>query len=158
MSRLCYVTFDNQSVSAAVDLFEILAGTNKPFIVHRVTISQSSDYGDSQAEGLRILIRRATSGYTSGAGGVTPTVGKAATNDASHGMTVEACNTTAAVAGTGSLTTLVADAFNVQAGFDWFPTPEIRPLILPGEALIVNLPAAPSDALSMSGTVVVEEL
>jgi hypothetical protein len=158
MSRICYVTFDNQSVSAAVDLFEILAGTGKPFVVHRVTISQSSDYGDSQAEGLRILIRRATSGYTSGSGGTTPTVGKASVNDSNHGMTVEACNTTAAVAGTGSLTTLVADAFNVQAGFDWFPTPEMRPLLLPGEALIVNLPTTPTDALSMSGTVVVEEL
>ena len=45
-----------------------------------------------------------------------------------------------------------------QAGFDWFPTPEMRPILLPGEALIVNLPAAPSDAMSMSGTVVVEEL
>ena len=158
MSRICYVTFENQSVSAALDLFELLAGTGKPFIVHRVTISQSSDYGDSQAEGLRILIRRATSGYTSGSGGITPTVGKSSVNDSNHGMTVEACNTTAAVAGTGSLTTLVADAFNAQAGFDWFPTPEMRPLILPGDALIVNLPAAPADALSMSGTVVVEEL
>lgn len=158
MGRVYFVNFDNQSVSAAVDLFEILAGTGKPFVVHRVTIGQSSDYGDAQAEGARILIRRATSGYTSGSGGVTPTVGKALTNDATHGMTVEACNTTAAVAGSGTLTTLVADGFNVQAGWDWFPAPEQRITILPGEALIVNLPTAPADALTMNGTAVVEEL
>ena len=158
MGRMYYVNFDNQAVTAAVDLFEVLAGTGKPFVLHRVTIGQSSDYGDSQAEGARVLIRRATSGYTSGSGGVTPTVGKALTNDASHGMTVEACNTTAAVAGSGSLTTLVADAFNWQSGWDWFPAPEQRPMFLPGEALIVNLPAAPADSLTMVGTAMVEEL
>lgn len=158
MGRIYYVNFDNQSVSAAVDLFEVLAGTGKAFILHRVTIGQSSDYGDSQAEGARILIRRATSGYTSGSGGVTPTVGKAMSNDAAHGMTVEACNTTAAVVGSGTLTTLVADGFNLQAGWDWFPAPEHRITFLPGEALIVNLPAAPADALTMNGTVIVEEM
>lgn len=158
MGRIYSVTFDNVSVSTAVDLFEVVAGTGKPFVVHRITIAQASDYGDSQAEGLRILIRRATSGYTSGSGGSTPTVGKALTNDAAHGLSVECCNTTVAVVGTGTLTTLYADAYNVQAGYDYFPTPETRFMFLPGEALIVNLPAAPADALSMSGTVVLEEL
>jgi hypothetical protein len=158
MGRVYFVTFDNQSVSAAVDLFEILAGAGKPFVLHRVTIGQSSDYGDAQAEGARILIRRATSGYTSGSGGVTPTVGKAMTNDAAHGLTVEACNTTAAVVGSGTLTTLVADGFNLQAGWDWFPAPEHRITFLPTEALIVNLPATPADALTMNGVVIVEEL
>lgn len=158
MGRIYYVNFDNQSVSAAVDLFEVLAGTGKAFILHRVTIGQSSDYGDSQAEGARILIRRATSGYTSGSGGVTPTVGKAMSNDAAHGMTVEACNTTPAAVGSGTITTLVSDAFNLQQGWDWFPAPEHRITFLPGEALIVNLPNNPADAITTSGTVIVEEM
>lgn len=64
MGRIYYVTFESQTVVQAMDLYEILAGTGKPFILHRVTIGQSSDYGDSQAEGAPIRIRRATSGYT----------------------------------------------------------------------------------------------
>lgn len=158
MGRIYYVTFESQSVAVAMDLYEILAGTGKPFVLHRVTIGQSSDYGDSQAEGAAIRIRRATSGYTSGSGGVTPTVGKGLTNDAAHGMTVEACNTTPAAVGSGTLTTLVADGFNLQAGWDWFPAPEHRITFLPGEALIVNLTNAPADAIITSGTVIVEEM
>lgn len=157
MGRFYSASFSATSVSAAVDCFEILAATGKPFILHEVVLSQSSDYGDSAAEGLSVLIKRATGSYTSGSGGSTATPAKHATNDAAAGPTAETNNTTQASAGSGALTTIRAEAFNVQAGYQYLPPPEQRLAFLPSEACVISL-TAPADAITLSGTVVFEEI
>lgn len=157
MGRLYTASFSAVAVSAAVDCFEILAASGKPFFLHEVTLSQSSDYGDAAAEGLSVLLKRATGSYTSGSGGSTATPRPHSTNDAAAGPTAETNNTTQAAAGSGALVTLRAEAFNVQAGYQYLPTPEQRPLFLPGEALVVSI-TAPADAVTLSGSVVFEEL
>lgn len=156
MGRFYSVPFSAVSVSAAVDVFEVLAASGKPFILHEIAIAQSSDYGDAAAEGLSILIKRATGSYTSGSGGSTVTPAKHATNDAAAGPTAETNNTTQASAGSGALTAVRAEAFNVQAGYQYLPTPEQRMVFLPTEACVVSI-TAPSDALTLSGTLVFEE-
>lgn len=157
MGRLYSCSFSAVSVSAAVDCFEVLAAIGKPFILHSVTLAQSSDYGDSAAEGLSVLIKRATGSYTSGSGGSTVTPAKHLTNDAAAGPTAETNNTTQAAAGSGALTTIVADAWNVQGGYQYLPPPEHRITFLPAEACVVSI-TAPADAITLSGTLVFEEL
>lgn len=157
MGRFYSVPFSATSVSAAVDCFEVLAASGKPFILHSVSLAQSSDYGDAAAKGLSVLIKRATGSYTSGSGGSSPTVAKHLTNDAAAGVTAEANNTTQAAAGSGTLTTVVADAWNVQGGYQYLPPPEHRITFLPTEACIVSI-TAPTDAITLSGTMVIEEL
>ncbi len=157
MARLYSVPFSATAVSVAVDAFEVLAAAGKPFILHEVTLAQSSDYGDAAAEGLSVLIKRATGSYTSGSGGATVTPAKHLTNDAAAGPTAEVLNTTQAVVGSGALTTLRAEAFNVQAGYQYLPTPETRVTFLPTEACVVSI-TAPADAITVSGTLVFEEL
>ena len=157
MGRFYSVPFSATAVSAAVDVFEVLASAGKPFILHEVVLAQSSDYGDSQAEGLSILIKKATGSYTSGSGGSTVTPAKHLTNDAAAGPTAETNNTTQASAGSGALTTIRADAFNVQGGYQYLPTPEQRITFLAAEAAVVSI-TAPSDSLTLSGTLVFEEL
>ena len=157
MGRFYSVPFSATSVSAAVDAFELLASSGKPFVLHRVVLAQSSDYGDAAAEGLSVLVKRATGSYTSGSGGSTVTPAKHLTNDAAAGPTAEVCNTTQASAGSGALTTVLAEAFNVQAGWEYFPPPEQRMLFLPTEAVVVSI-TAPADAVTLSGTLVFEEL
>jgi hypothetical protein len=157
MGRFYTASFRNVSVSAAVDVFEVLAATGKPFILHELVLAQSSDYGDAQAEGLIVDLKRATGSYTSGSGGSTATPAKHLTNDAAAGPTAETNNTTQAAAGSGALTTLRTEAFNVQAGYQYLPTPEQRITFLPAEALVVSL-SAPADAISLSGSVTIEEL
>ncbi len=154
--RIYEVPFSATAVSAAVDVFEVLAATGKPFVLHEVTIAQSSDYGDAAAEGLSILFKRATGSYTSGSGGssVTPTKN---TNDVAAGPTAEVCNTSQASAGSGSLTTWRAEAFNVQAGYQYLPPPEHRRTFLAAEAVVVSI-TAPADAITLSGTLIFEEL
>lgn len=156
MGRFYTASFRNVSVSAAVDVFEVLAATGKPFRLHEIVIGQSSDYGDAAAEGLIVDIKRATGSYTSGSGGSTATPGKHATNDTAAGPTAETNNTTQAAAGSGTLTTLRSEPFNIQAGFQYLPTPETRLEFLPSEALIVSL-SAPADAISLTGSVTIEE-
>ncbi len=157
MGRLYSAPFSAVAVSAAVDVFEVLAAAGKPFVLHEIVLAQSSDYGDAQAEGLQVLIKRATSTYTSGSGGSTVTPAKHATNDAAAGPTVETNNTTQAVVGTGTLTTIRAEAWNVQAGYQYLPTPETRLTFLATEACIVSI-TIPADAITLSGTLVFEEL
>lgn len=155
--RFYSINITAQSVSAAVDLFELLAASGKPFVLHEIVVAQASDYGDAQAEGLSLAIKRATGSYTSGSGGSTPTPAKHATNDAAAGVTAETLNTTQASAGTGALTTIRSEAFNVQAGYQYLPTPEQRIVFLPAEACVVSL-TAPADAITLSATAVIEEL
>lgn len=157
MGRFYSASFSAVSVSAAVDVFEVLAATGKPFFLHEVIIAQSSDYGDAQAEGLSVLIKRATGSYTSGSGGGTATPAKHLTNDASAGPTAETNNTTQASAGTGALTTIRCDAWNEQAGYQYLPTPEQRIFFLAAEAVVVSI-TAPADAITLSGTLVFEEM
>lgn len=157
MGRFYSVPFSAASVSAAVDVFEVLASTGKPFVLHEVVLAQSSDYGDAQAEGLSVLIKRATGSYTSGSGGSTVTPAKHLTNDAAAGPTAEVNNTTQASAGSGALTTVRAEAFNVQGGYQYLPPPEQRLLFLPAEAVVVSI-TAPADAITLSGTLVFEEV
>lgn len=157
MGRFYSVPFSAVSVSVAQDLFEVLASAGKPFWLHEITLGQASDYGDAAAEGLQIIIKRATGSYTSGSGGTTVTPVKHLTNDAAAGPTAEVNNTTQALAGSGALTTIRVEPFNVQGGYQYLPTPEQRILFLPTEACIVSI-SAPLDALTMSGTLVFEEL
>jgi len=157
MGRFYTASFSAVSVSPAVDCFEILASAAKPFICHEIGLSQSSDYGDAQAEGLSVLIKKATGSYTSGSGGGTATPAKHSTNDAAAGPTAETNNTSQAAGGSGTLTTIRAEAFNEQAGYQYLPTPEQRILFLAAEALVVSI-TAPADAITLSGYVVFEEL
>lgn len=139
-----------------VDALEITAATGKPFYLHEVILGQTSDYGDSQAEGLGFIIKRGV-GHTAGSGGQAVTPAKHATNDAAAGATAKQINTTQAVAGAGSLTTMRAEPWNVQAGDQYLPTPETRYLFLPAEACIISL-TLPADSLTLIGTAVIEEL
>lgn len=157
MGRFYSASFSGVSVTAAQDLFEVLAATGKPFLLHEVVVGQSSDYGDAQAEGLQVLVKRATGSYTSGSGGSSATPAKHLTNDAAAGPAAEINNTTQASAGSGSLTTVRAETFNAQAGYQYLPAPEQRLLFLPAEACVISL-SAPADALTLSGTLVFEEL
>lgn len=156
MGRFHTISVGPSTVTAAVDLFEILAASGKPFLLHEIVINQSSDYGDAAAEGLTITLKRATGSYTSGSSGGSPTSGKHLTNDAALGATVEALNTSQATAGSGAITIIRGESFNIQAGYQYFPAPEQRIMFLPSEALILSM-TAPADSITLTGSVVIEE-
>jgi hypothetical protein len=144
-------TFEEVAVTAVQDLFEIVSAADSVTVIHSIKISQSSDAGDSESEQLNMLIHR---GSTSGSGGSTPTPAPMNLGDAAFGGTVEANNTSQSTEGT----ILGSYCFNVMAGLDIVFTPEERIVISPSGRVIIELQTAPNDSLTMSGTVVLEEI
>lgn len=159
MGRKYTISFSKVSVSAAQDLFEYKAVAGKSFILHEAVCAQDSKYGDANAGGLAVTIKRATGAYSSGSGGSTPTPAPHSTSDTAAGGSAKANNTVRASGGT--ITTLRADAFNEQGGWQYLPTPETRFDFASGanpEGVIIGLETAPAAACSMSGSMVIEEL
>lgn len=155
MGRLYAVEFENVAVTAAQDFFELIPAANRPIRLHGVFLSQSSDVGDAEEELLRIKIIRGHT--TSGSGGSTQTPTPLDTNDAASGIaSAEVNNTTIASAGTP--VDLHSETFNVRTGWQYVPTPEMRPRCQNAQALVVRLMGAPADSLTMSGTLIFEEL
>jgi hypothetical protein len=154
MARIYAANFDAIAVTAAQDFFEIAPPATASVLLHGLMIGQSTDYGDAQAEGLRLLIIRGAT--TTGSGGATITPAQAIPGGAAASSTVKRNNTTAATGGTP--VTLHADCFNVQSGYQFWWTPETRLICAPSSRIVVNLPAAPADSITFSATLYFEEL
>lgn len=155
-ARIYTVGFDGVAVTAAVDLIELDAATDKPIEVIGWDISQSSDVGDAAEEILRYKWVRGNT--TSGSGGGTATPRPANISDAAAGFTCETNNTTAASAGT-AVDVIPGMTWNVRQGSAPIWLPEGAELVTTGSVLLVcRLSAAPADSLTISMTVWVREL
>lgn len=158
MGRMYFVPFENVSVSAAQDFWELQPADDKPVKIWGWTLANvggTADAGDAQEETLRLSIVRGHT--TSGSGGSSPTVSPCNRNDASAGFTAEVNNTT--IASTAGTTIHAGVPFNVRIGGDYWFTPEFAPTASQADTtIVVRLVAAPADAVSMSGTLYVEEL
>lgn len=148
-------TFSAVAISAAQDLFEIVAPANSDVSIRKVMLGQYSDFGDAAAELISITVVRGFT--TSGSGGtaVTPANIKGHTGAVASTTVVEANNTTVAQDGTG--VTMLADTFNVAAGWYYDPPKDERIVVGAGKRLVVRI-TAPADALTMNGTIIFEEL
>jgi len=155
MGRMYTVEFENVAVTAAVDFFEITPADDKPCIVHAVFINQYTDFADAAEEILRYRVIRGHS--TGGSGGAAPTPRPVNSTSAAAGFAAETNNTT--IASVGSPVNLHSDCFNIRVGLQLILPPEMRWEVSQGQTtLVVRLMATPTDSLSMSGTLYVEEL
>jgi hypothetical protein len=152
--RLYTVEFDALAISAATtDIIELDAAAEKPINVLGWVIGQTTDMGDAQAEGLRYRWVRGNT--TSGSGGSTPTPRPCNPTAAAAGFTAETGNTTAASAGTA--VNLATVPWTIQAA-DWVWLPDGCDFGTSGANLLVmRLVAAPTDSVTLSGTVWVLE-
>lgn len=153
MGRMYAIPIDGTAMTTAVDAFEIKGASVMGFVLHEIVLAQSSD---TDSEQLAIAIKRATGSYNSGNGSAA-TPAKMSTSDPAATVTAETMGATQATAGTGTLTTLMADAWNVLSGWHYLPTPECRPVFAPTEACIVSI-SAPADSLTIRGYAVIEEV
>lgn len=154
MGKMYSVQFNAVVVTVAQDFFELTAGATCSVVIHGWELGQASDYGDAQAEGLRLLLIRGHT--TSGSGGTAATPTPLLGNGSAAASAAEVNNTTVASAGTP--VTVFASAWNIQAGHvQWFP-PECRPTLVPGQRVVLNSPNVPTDSITMSGTLYFEEV
>lgn len=141
------------SPAAAFDFAEFSPATNKPIRVRRIRIAQTSE-PTTEEEQLAITVIRGHT--TSGSGGdTTPDGGVLSPGDTAAGFTAETMNTTIASAGTA--VNLVEDAWNTRAGYDMAFAPEEAPECINGVLLVIRS-GAPADAVTIRGTIWVEEL
>lgn len=154
MGRKYAITFSAVAVTALQDLFELVPADDKPVAIVSLNIGQASDAGDAQDELLQLSIIRGFT--TSGSGGSSPTPAPLSPNDTAAGFTAETNNTT--VATTGTTATLFTDCFNVRAGYMMMFPPDARPSANQGNTSLVVRLTLPADSLTMSGTLIVEEL
>lgn len=147
-------TFSAVAVTAAQDLFEIVAPANSRLVLREIKIGQYSDFGDAAAEILSILVMRGHA--TSGSGGSAATPAPLGVSTLPAGSTVEVNNTTPASG--GSPVTLWADAMNIANGFSWKPRElDDRIIVEAGGRLVVRI-TAPADSLTLNGTIVFDEI
>lgn len=147
------LTFDATAFAAAVDAFEITAPSDAAVVLHSAFLGQTTEAGDAAAEMLKVQIIK---GYTtSGSSGGTAVINPLETGFPAPGSSCEVMNTT--LANTGTAVVLHQDAFNVQIGWQYRPTPEERLTLSPSQRVVVRL-SAPADSITLNGTLIFEEL
>ena len=139
--------FESVTVTALQDLFEVIAPADAILEIMRWRITQEES---ETSEQLGFAVKIAAGAYTSGSGGTTPTPRPIMTGFAASGSTVEANNTTEAIAGSGTLETIDRVGENVLNGREEIYIPEDRPVISPTDAFVIGLMVAPT-SLEMSG-------
>lgn len=158
MGRFYAATFTGQSITNAngdYDLFYIAPGDDKPVRLWELSLAVTSELGDSAEEWLRIDIIRGYSVASSGGAALTPAPFNP--SDTAAGGTIRGYDST--VANTSSVVTLFAGGFNVRAGFEKVWLPETTPWCTQAQnSIVVRLMAAVTDDVTMSGTLVYEEL
>jgi hypothetical protein len=148
------VTFSSVAVTAQQDFFEYTAPADAIVLIHSVELTQSTDVGDSAAEGLAILHKRGAT--TSGSGGSAPTPAPLEFGFAAAGGAAEVNNTTKATGGT--IVTLHSSNWIIQSPYLWLPTPEMRHILSPSQRYTIELATTPADSITVSGTMVLEEI
>lgn len=146
MSQMYSAAFENVTVSAAQDLFQLLSGSARSSVIHEVQLS-SALTADERA---RVIFHFGT---TNGSGGSTPTVVPLSPNFAAATTVVEANNTTQATNGT----TMHAWQWSLLVPFHYLPTPECRIIVPASDLFHISVESAPTSG-AMSGYIVWEEV
>ena len=140
------------AVTNIQDFFEVNAPADSVVVIHSIRIAQYSDVGDAAAEMLPVQISRSTG--SAGSGGTIPTARPHHLGDAAFGGTIEVNNTTQA----GTTVVLLSETFNIRSGWFYNPAPDERMVVSPSGIVVVELPVAPADELTMEGSITFEEI
>lgn len=157
MPRMYVATFDEVAVTAQQDLFDVAPATNKSIIIHELVLTQTTEVAEAQEEWLHIRFVRGFA--TVGSGGATNTPAPISGADTAFGGTVRINDTTKAVVGGGTTDVVRSDAFQVRSGYYYLPTPETRIIVTAANTrLVIQLNTTPADSVTMSGSLLFEEL
>ena len=153
MGRIYSVTFTDVALTAAADLFELTAAADKPIRILHWNISQNTDVGDAAEEVLKLTLIR---GVTAGTGGTSVT--PATVDDDADTAAGATCNRTVTTASTGGTTVYGPRGWNIRVADDHWFTPETAPRVDAGVDPVVLKMSAPADSVTVSGTLIFEEI
>ena len=143
--------------SAAFDAFELIAPATGIVALVGLKLGQTTILTDANEIICQVVIKRATGAYTSGSAGAAVTPVPMNFGDVAASFTGETRNTTQAVAGSGALTIVDNDAWNVRSPFLWLPPERMYLAAHPTDAIVISL-TDPGTSVSVGGTAYVEEL
>jgi len=160
MGRIYTVAYQGTITNAGgdSDLLELLPADDKPVKLRGMLLSQISEVGDTQEEGLRISILRLPATVTSGSGGSAVTPKPMDSADAAAGVAAE-CNNTTVATTSGTADTLAELGWNERlTPWDlWFPDERFAFKAKQGEALVVRMQTTPADDFTGLFTFWIEE-
>lgn len=150
--KIFTATVSAVAVTAAQDVFSILAPGDRRVKIREVVLSQYTDFGDAASEILSVLVVR---GYTTvGSGGTAVTPINLDPTGGGSGASIRANDTTVATGGTAQI--LRATSWNIQSEWLYIPDQSERAILEPGQRLVVRI-TLPADSITMNATMVFEE-
>lgn len=153
--RIYTVDIVAAAITVAADVVELTPADDKPIEVLGFDILQTTDVGDAAEEIIGLVWVRGHT--TSGTGGTTVTPRPTNPTDAAAGFTAESLNTTAASVGT--TVNLQRHGWNIRMPQTIFYPPELCPQASQtNTTLLLRMAAAPTDSITISGSVTVREL
>jgi len=147
MPRIYTSQFSGVAVTAQQDLLSILAGAACGVVLYEFGLSQSTEVGDAQEEGLSIVFKEGAT--AAGSVGSAPAMVPLDLGDAAATAVVRANDTT--IAGTGTIVTHYSWNWNVRVPFQYIWIPELRPVLRVGRRAVIGLLTTPADSITMSG-------
>ena len=148
------VVCPSSAQTAQQDLLEFVAPADAVVIILDMTVSQSTEVGDAQEEGLNLLVKRGQT--TSGTGGATVTPAALEFGFAAAGGVYERNNTTKAT--TGTITTHFDDNWNVRTPHYKIPLPGGRLLLSPSQRGTLELATTPADSITLGAVATIREI
>lgn len=161
MSRIYTVaaSFTLTAAGGDADLLALRPAAEKPIKLRGLRLSQTTEVGDAQEEGLRITIRRFTATVTDGSGGTAPTPVPTDDIDTAAGFTARTNDATVA-------TTTGTNEVKEEIGWNirntplelWWPDPFFAPTCrLNANRLIVRNETTLADDATVQVTAWIEE-
>lgn len=154
MSGTYTVVFSGVAATAQQDLIEVTAAADSPLVLIAFGISQSSEVGDAQEEGLSILVKSGAS--TSGSGGSSYTPIALDSSQAAASFVSEINNTTKA--STGTIVTHYSYNWNVRGPMDIVLPEPMQIILTASRRLTIELATTPADSITLSGYAVFQEI
>ena len=160
MGRRYTITFTGVAISAQQDLWSLKALDDQPITIisgEIFNVGINADVGDAKEQTWGIIFVRGNT--TIGSGGSNPTArATEGSNSLAFGPTTNVrVNDTTKISG-GTALTLYSSGFNTRVGWYYKPIPEERFVINEGNGFFaIQLNTTPSEAITMSGTLQVDE-
>lgn len=152
--RFYTISITDVAVSAAQDLFGVLATSGMAFEIWRLELGQKT-LTTWEAKGIKVIRNPVTATVGSGGSAATPRP----LNFGDPAATVTArINDTTPQSTNGTAAVLYARDWEFLNGLIWVPLPDERPVIAPSQGVNINLPTAPSGSMTVSGSLVIKEL
>lgn len=155
MGQRVYSTyFDNVTIAAVQDVFNIKAGAANGVELHQIDLSAG---GVTSPAEIRLRLKRLPATVTNGSGGTAPTIGITDSGDTKAATAGVRANDTTQATTSGTAVILQAHQWNVLLPWQYLPAPEDREVIQAGEALVLDIPGAPASTV-VNGTIKWREL